>query len=363
MTARPGSLYDASTPRPRPTTPGGSSLGSFAMRSTLLDWHSLRRTPPADATPLGARVQAVVQQERRRQQESEARQRAPQHKQQQQLEVQAKFREIAGMISAVQADVKRQEDLVRRRAAFQRHQELRAICQRAVALGESAQARQAQREAQHEALLAWHTAEERKAARDSAARVQALRSNDYDAYLRLAKRVKNERIQGLLARTAQIMDQMAHRVEQHRLGPAARIMGAGRGRGRAAKPAALSAAAASGTDSAAESAERQRRFFRSIHRVQEPLPAQPQLLVGGELRSYQLEGVRFLTSLYTNQVNGILADEMVSSVIPPLLCPTHSSWHHHAASTGANCRALARRCSASRSSRIWPSPRAARGPI
>lgn len=37
---------------------------------------------------------------------------------------------------------------------------------------------------------------------------------------------------------------------------------------------------------------------------------QPDLVSGGTMRSYQLEGLSWLTSLYENGVNGILADEM-----------------------------------------------------
>jgi ATP-dependent DNA helicase len=37
---------------------------------------------------------------------------------------------------------------------------------------------------------------------------------------------------------------------------------------------------------------------------------QPKLLTGGSLRSYQVEGVKWLISLYENGLNGILADEM-----------------------------------------------------
>lgn len=43
---------------------------------------------------------------------------------------------------------------------------------------------------------------------------------------------------------------------------------------------------------------------------------QPNLVQGGQLRDYQLSGVKFLLSLYTNAVNGILADEMVTHCTP-----------------------------------------------
>lgn len=43
------------------------------------------------------------------------------------------------------------------------------------------------------------------------------------------------------------------------------------------------------------------------------LPAAPQALlpfINGELRDYQLKGVKWLISLYQNGINGILADQM-----------------------------------------------------
>ena len=34
------------------------------------------------------------------------------------------------------------------------------------------------------------------------------------------------------------------------------------------------------------------------------------MLVGGELKSYQMFGLKWMISLYNNNLNGILADEM-----------------------------------------------------
>lgn len=45
------------------------------------------------------------------------------------------------------------------------------------------------------------------------------------------------------------------------------------------------------------------------HRVQEQV-AQPNLLVGGKLKEYQVKGLQWMVSLYNNRLNGILADEM-----------------------------------------------------
>ncbi|KAK1382014.1 hypothetical protein POM88_019749 [Heracleum sosnowskyi] len=44
--------------------------------------------------------------------------------------------------------------------------------------------------------------------------------------------------------------------------------------------------------------------------IKENVAEQPSCLVGGKLREYQMNGLRWLVSLYNNHLNGILADEM-----------------------------------------------------
>ncbi|GMP88120.1 hypothetical protein CsSME_00040216 [Camellia sinensis var. sinensis] len=46
------------------------------------------------------------------------------------------------------------------------------------------------------------------------------------------------------------------------------------------------------------------------HSIKESIADQPTCLVGGKLREYQMNGLRWLLSLYNNHLNGILADEM-----------------------------------------------------
>ena len=43
------------------------------------------------------------------------------------------------------------------------------------------------------------------------------------------------------------------------------------------------------------------------------METQPSILQGGELRDYQIDSLNWLISLYETGINGILADEMVSS--------------------------------------------------
>ena len=53
-----------------------------------------------------------------------------------------------------------------------------------------------------------------------------------------------------------------------------------------------------------------RVYYNLSHTIKEDVEKQPSLLEGGELKSYQLQGLQWLVSLYNNNLNGILADEM-----------------------------------------------------
>lgn len=51
-------------------------------------------------------------------------------------------------------------------------------------------------------------------------------------------------------------------------------------------------------------------YYNITNRIKEEVRKQPTLLEGGELKSYQMQGLEWLISLYNNSLNGILADEM-----------------------------------------------------
>ncbi|CAF0887112.1 unnamed protein product [Adineta steineri] len=51
-------------------------------------------------------------------------------------------------------------------------------------------------------------------------------------------------------------------------------------------------------------------YYSIAHRIREPIIEQSKMLVGGQLKPYQLQGLEWLVSLYNNNLNGILADEM-----------------------------------------------------
>ncbi|CAF0719952.1 unnamed protein product [Adineta ricciae] len=51
-------------------------------------------------------------------------------------------------------------------------------------------------------------------------------------------------------------------------------------------------------------------YYSIAHRIREPITEQSKMLIGGQLKPYQLQGLEWLVSLYNNNLNGILADEM-----------------------------------------------------
>ncbi|GMI95859.1 SPLAYED, CHROMATIN REMODELING COMPLEX SUBUNIT R 3 [Hibiscus trionum] len=56
--------------------------------------------------------------------------------------------------------------------------------------------------------------------------------------------------------------------------------------------------------------ESNEKYYLMAHSIKENINEQPTFLKGGKLREYQMNGLRWLVSLYNNHLNGILADEM-----------------------------------------------------
>jgi ATP-dependent helicase STH1/SNF2 len=51
-------------------------------------------------------------------------------------------------------------------------------------------------------------------------------------------------------------------------------------------------------------------YYKVAHRISEEVTEQPTILVGGQLKDYQVKGLQWMVSLYNNNLNGVLADEM-----------------------------------------------------
>ena len=60
-----------------------------------------------------------------------------------------------------------------------------------------------------------------------------------------------------------------------------------------------------------------KKYYALVHSQSETVTVQPSLLRAGQMREYQLAGLNWMVSLYNNNLNGILADEMVGCLMLP----------------------------------------------
>lgn len=112
------------------------------------------------------------------------------------------------------------------------------------------------------------------------ARLAALKANDMDAYSKLLEETKNERLKFLMDKTERHFSQISTSLLQER-----------------------------NKDGSVSSSGGTASYYASAHLKTEEV-RQPSILVGGDLKEYQMAGLQWLVSLYNNKLNGILADEM-----------------------------------------------------
>ncbi|CAN3476075.1 nuclear protein Sth1p/NPS1 [Diutina catenulata] len=128
--------------------------------------------------------------------------------------------------------------------------------------------------------------ESKKLEKTAKQRLQALKANDEEAYLKLLDQTKDHRITHLLKQTNSFLDTLANQVRAQQ-------------------------AEADGEDEAIDDENREKiDYYQVAHRIKEDITKQPSILVGGQLKEYQLKGLQWMVSLYNNKLNGILADEM-----------------------------------------------------
>lgn len=133
--------------------------------------------------------------------------------------------------------------------------------------------------------------ESKKLEKTAKQRLQALKSNDEEAYLKLLDQTKDTRITHLLKQTNSFLDSLAQAVQAQQT---------------ESKLSNGEALPEEFTDEQREKID----YYEVAHRVKEEITKQPSILVGGTLKEYQLKGLQWMVSLYNNHLNGILADEM-----------------------------------------------------
>ncbi|CUM65286.1 uncharacterized protein PRCAT00002921001 [Priceomyces carsonii] len=133
--------------------------------------------------------------------------------------------------------------------------------------------------------------ESKKYEKTARQRLQALKANDEEAYIKLLDETKDYRITHLLRQTNQFLDSLAQQVKAQQVEQGAEVE---------------ENVKEDNVDELREKID----YYQVAHRVQEEVKEQPKILVGGQLKEYQIKGLQWMVSLYNNKLNGILADEM-----------------------------------------------------
>ncbi|RYP17826.1 hypothetical protein DL765_004310 [Monosporascus sp. GIB2] len=144
--------------------------------------------------------------------------------------------------------------------------------------------------------------EQKRIERTAKQRLQALKANDEEAYLKLLDQAKDTRITHLLRQTDGFLHQLASSVKAQQRQAAERYGDESNN----VLPEEES------EDEADEEGSGSRKidYYAVAHRIKEEVTEQASILVGGTLKEYQIKGLQWMLSLYNNNLNGILADEM-----------------------------------------------------
>ena len=151
-----------------------------------------------------------------------------------------------------------------------------------------------------------------KAARAKAQRerLEALKSDDLEGYMHLVQSAKSSQIESLLSQTDLCLRQLAARLQTtaKALAPVAVPSAPSTSPGVDVDKQPKNAGPAEGDFSALKQSSEAWNTLAAVFNAD--IAEQPELLTGGELREYQMRGLRWMVSLRDNGLNGILADEM-----------------------------------------------------
>ena len=144
--------------------------------------------------------------------------------------------------------------------------------------------------------------EQKRIGRTAKQRLQALKADDEEAYLKLLDQAKDTRITHLLKQTDGFLHQLASSVKSQQRQAAERY---------GDDPEAFEPEESEPEEEEEEAGTSKKiDYYAVAHRVREEVTEQANMLVGGKLKEYQIKGLQWMISLYNNNLNGILADEM-----------------------------------------------------
>lgn len=139
--------------------------------------------------------------------------------------------------------------------------------------------------------------------RNAKKRLQALKENDEEAYVKLLDQTKDTRITRLLKQTNSFLKSLTSAVKDQQDYTKDKI--------KQNTDVKVDYSNVVQDENVQEDEDDDNTDYYSVaHRIKEPILTQPTILVGGQLKDYQLKGLEWMISLYNNKLNGILADEM-----------------------------------------------------
>ncbi|KAL3529839.1 hypothetical protein ACH5RR_009161, partial [Cinchona calisaya] len=142
-------------------------------------------------------------------------------------------------------------------------------------------------------------------------KINLLKINDVEGYLRMVQDAKSDRVKQLLKETEKYLQKLGSKLQEAKT--VARRFETDTEENRTITIVDKNEIAIENedeTDQAKHYLESNEKYYMMAHSVKENVLEQPTILVGGKLREYQMNGLRWLVSLYNNHLNGILADEM-----------------------------------------------------
>lgn len=143
--------------------------------------------------------------------------------------------------------------------------------------------------------------EQKRLERTAKQRLQALKANDEEAYIKLLDQTKDTRITHLLKQTNSFLDSLAQAVKTQQKAT----------QSIKTDNSSYTKSLSQNEDEDSDDDQNEKvDYYAVAHRVKEVITKQPSILVGGTLKEYQLKGLQWMISLYNNKLNGILADEM-----------------------------------------------------
>ncbi|EST06220.1 Helicase/SANT-associated, DNA binding [Kalmanozyma brasiliensis GHG001] len=171
------------------------------------------------------------------------------------------------------------------------------------------------------AMLKFHAdterEEQKRVERIAKERLNALKADDEEAYLKLIDTAKDTRITHLLRQTDGYLDSLAQAVQAqqnddvHADAIAAERAVVVEDTANQEVGVAVDETMFGATRQDDPAEDRGKVDYYSVaHRITERITQQPTILSGGTLKEYQMKGLQWMISLYNNRLNGILADEM-----------------------------------------------------